>query len=824
MGKKPLQITMKKNIENKIRFNIILISSIVVLICVGMIFYIYNFRGNIEVQKKNIDKYNKILALTNELIYNVHKAQNAVTFYVSSQNRGYLTEFREISSNLDSIIDTLLGISGDPFMNNNIMAIGSLLDKNRLIIADLDRNLRGENPFDSITQKLQRYEPVDFRDSILLVTTYQDTTMQTAPKKNFWKRLQNLFAPNKSIDTLLTVSTLKYDTLKIPVTDSLQIISDVRNVSEQASRTYTDQMSGIKKQINQLIFSDQEISSQLSTLLLALHRETLQSIMREVEKSENIVQKNYHLLLLGMFVAFVLVFLFVILIFNDLNRGYRARKELEEANNLTRKLMEERHKLLLSVSHDIKAPLTSILGYVDLWHHNPEIVNQLEGISSVENSGRYILTLLENLLEFSRLEQGKLKVTESNFYLKKMCDDIAEMFIPIAAHRNLRFEYEPKIDDTLILRNDKIKIQQILANLLSNAVKYTVEGKIGFRVVHHKDFIYFVITDTGTGIPADHMKQLFKPFSRIDRNSALAKGSGFGLFVVKGLVEMLKGEISVISEEGKGTQIEVRIPALLASEADPGQQEAAMENFVLTKDKGKIVVVDDDEALLVMVREMLYRLGCETELCFTLAQFEEVATHLDEYDAVITDMEIGAVTGMDILKKIRQLNADIPVFLMTARSELTKEQTRDYGFTDYLPKPFSLTKLSLLLGLAKKASVPGGPLYNLNSLREIMDGDMEAVRQILQVFTDSTMENIGSIRASLEKKDLKSIQQIAHKMLPMFTQLHIHEAIPVLTKMDRMRECSVEEYPDWEQDTEHLIVLAENVITVIKDKEPDIKN
>ena len=194
--------------------------------------------------------------------------------------------------------------------------------------------------------------------------------------------------------------------------------------------------------------------------------------------------------------------------------------------------MESRHKLLLSVSHDIKTPLSSILGNVELMDKTG---NEKE-FSSIQQSADHILNLLNNLLEYSSLEQGKLQIRNESFNLRQICDETAEMFRPIAKHKNLDFVYEPDMEEDSFILSDRLKIKQILSNIISNGIKYTLEGSVRFKARTGRNLVVFDITDTGVGIPPDKLEDVFKPFVRIETYNQFAEGSGYGMSVVKGLV------------------------------------------------------------------------------------------------------------------------------------------------------------------------------------------------------------------------------------------------------------------------------------------------
>ncbi|MDR0368407.1 MAG: response regulator [Bacteroidales bacterium] len=810
---------MKKSLENKIQVNIILIYCIVALICSGMLFSVYKLSSSIDAQKEKIEANNVILTLTHKLISSVEQAQASANLYASTQNSHYISHFQGTYFDMEQIIDSLLLLSGDRLRKEKLIEISRLLNTSKLIIHNLNQEFVKINPFDTLYQTILDHHPQQENDSLLFITIRRDSILTPAPKQSFWHRLANLFVPQKNTDSLLTIRSLKSDTLKIHQADTSDLLSDIQTVSEHASKTYTTQITKIKKQVNNLILSDRQISDEISALLLGLHSETIHSIMQEIQTSEQILKTNYRLLLIAGIVSMILTLIFILLIINDLKKGRLARKALEEANELTERLMEERHKLLLSVSHDIKTPLTSILGYVDLWQQDAQQMNALQGLSSVQNSGKYMLTLLENLLEFSKLEQGTSEILQSDFKVEDLCNEIADLVLPLVRKKNLNFLYTFSPKETLWIRSDRLKIKQIVINILSNAIKYTQQGDIVFEADYVKNRLRIVVSDTGVGIPEKELDELFKPFSRIEKNNSLAKGSGFGLYVVKRLVDLLQGVIIVQSKEGKGTHIKISIPAKEIKDADsPAEVVQTEEKQHLSNKKCRLLAIDDDSSLLSMLQAMTKHLGHEIVVCYSLAEFESQLPEIANYDIILTDMEMGSYSGVDILQKTRAVNAAVSVIVMTGRNDFDLAKATKLGFNGYLPKPFFLKSLRKMLE-GKVQEDGGSSLSNdFQSLNEMFGGDEETIKEILRVFIRSTHENIALLQQYMQEDNFGATQALCHTMLPMYAQLNATECVEMLKKMDSMRGKNARKYPHWKEDMEAFIRLSHSLVEYIDEK------
>jgi signal transduction histidine kinase len=249
------------------------------------------------------------------------------------------------------------------------------------------------------------------------------------------------------------------------------------------------------------------------------------------------------------------------MIFRSAEKSLRQSRELSESKRITEELMQSRHQLLLSISHDVKAPLCSILSYLEFWEKDDLSAEEIRQLSSMQNSATHILNMLTNLLEFSRLEQKKTQIQNQTIEPIPLFLEIIDLFKPMADGKNLKFSYQFKNLDNCQITIDSLKLRQIVTNLISNAIKYTTQGEIQLfaELLSDSAHLKIVVSDTGVGIPKEKLGTIFDPFLQFENRSANIEGSGFGLFVVKGLTDVLNGTISVESSE-KGTTFDVELP------------------------------------------------------------------------------------------------------------------------------------------------------------------------------------------------------------------------------------------------------------------------
>ena len=721
---------MAKSIEFQIRFKAVIIYVTVALGVIAMTVYLNNLRKNISSQRLEIENQHILLSATNDLMFAVNEAQSSASLYLSTKNRKHFNNYTQFVDSVENLIGVIIKFK--PAEQEKLHRIENLLREQAQNIRKLNIQFAEPNPVEVLNERLQEYEPHLKEDSLFTSDIQIDTIITKLPRKKSSKRTMVEIVVNQQTNTVKTVEI-----------DSSAIVYEVGDIAQKAQEIYDQNIKTIEKRVGKLMSSDKDIASEISALLLELHKETLDATLSIIGNSEKLIEQNYVYSTAGGVLALGFILIFIILIITDINKGRKARRELEIANERTRQIMESRHKLLLSVSHDIKSPLNSILGYLELMENNPNV-------RSMQNSSEHILAMMENLLEFSNLEQGTLQKSLSDFNLKDLFEDIYNMFLPLTNQKKLDFSFTA---NDVKIRTDRIKLKQIVINLVSNAVKYTPNGAVNFEAVFHKNRLKIKVKDTGAGIPDEKLPQLFLPFSRVEENNALAEGTGLGMFVVKGLADLLSGQITVHSKVGKGTTITIAMPA---------------ENSLKEIPKGvkKIKVYDDDSVAVKMVSDMLLRLGHKVVGA--------------DFDLILTDMEMGMISGLDIL----QQHSGLPVVVMTGRADFSTQKAIELGFDGFLSKPFTLESLREIVGDGE-------------TLDDFLGDNRD---EIMALFRVSVEENFAILKQSLADNNFKQAQFVCHKLFPTFAQMGY--PTDELRKMDAHRN---NEYNGWKSDVEKIL-------------------
>ncbi len=804
----------KRHYESRVRGEAVLIFIIAIVIIAAMIYYVRNIKESILEQRVTIYKNEKVLSLTNDLIQKMNQTQSDAQLYSFTGDQDYLNNFQLNLQEISAIKDSIIYYSSDTRNKAILNDILQLLRRKEIIIKQISHHYDVFNPYESIYKLLEDYKPE--KKTKVVAVTRQDTIVHRAEKQSFFQRI---FSSENARDSIILVTTTTFDTISEEADNKEDIMKDIKLYTEKGRKEYIERIQTLEYQYQTFIKSDQIISEQISGLLIILHQQSLTSVMDEIQKSESVIQRNLNYAIYGGTTALGFIVLCIMLIFNDIRRVSKARKATEEAKRRTEEIMESRHKLLLSVSHDIKAPLSSIVGHIELMQLEKPKADDMQRLNSMKVSSEHILSLLSNLLEFSSLDQGKQHVSRSDFNPSELCDQLAAMFRPIAENKQLSFFYHKHIADDVYVNSDPLKIKQVVSNIISNALKYTIEGEVHFGVYFANNKLIFNVIDQGIGIPNDKIEEMFKPFSKADNNPGLAEGNGFGLYVVKGLLELLGGSINVMSELEKGSHFEIKIPVKPVDNKVVEKTAVTDNRIVVANKKLHILLVDDDNSLLSVVSAMLTKIGHSSDICRSYIEFNRYIEELDRYDLVITDREMGTFSGNDVLKMIKKVDPQKTVILMTARDQYSEKFAMDEGFDGYIKKPFSIKNLAQLLntGITEETSQSCDFTDDFPQLCAMFNNDATAIRGILQTFADTTSDNLVTLNDAVTEHDFAKAQAVCHKMRPMFIQLE-QESAQYLIDMDSRRGQDASSLPDWEEKGIEFMKQSDALLAMLADK------
>jgi len=552
---------------------------------------------------------------------------------------------------------------------------------------------------------------------------------------------------------------------------------------------------------NALWENDNIISQQIRQILTNIESEVYENYTQLAQERNRLLKSNSTLLLLASIAGILIALLFSFLILNDFFHSQKLRKELEKANELTSSLLRNREQLLSTVSHDLRSPLSSLLGYTAMIKQTQLDKKQLYYLENMDQSAQYVNKLSNDLLDYAKLESQKIKIEHRVFVLKNTIEEVVNLFMNSLDEKpiGLTIEFDHDLKDNLI--GDPFRIKQILTNLLGNAIKFTESGsiKVKTRIIDRFKNIQKVaisIQDTGIGIEKERQTDIFKEFTQASESiEKKFGGAGLGLAISKRLAELMGGSLSLESSPGKGSIFTLKIPLEI-----PDRKETIATYSPKTGQPLRIIVTDDDAAILSLIEEILKQYRVKV-YCF--GKVQKTLDFMEKYpfDLAVTDIEMPMQTGIDFLNLIRNNPKygykNQPVIAITGRTKTENDSFVKMGFSAVINKPFLPEQLLVTLqkfgdiGIEKKekqvqaASSKLEYGLTLKHLNEMLQNDPVAIKKVIDVFVKSTRENLILLKKNKAENNSEEINKIAHRMLPMFRQVEAHQAVVLLEKLER---------------------------------------
>lgn len=833
---------------------------ILIILLLGAIGYVYK-QMNLLTQPTGLEEsiYNRRRTTHNIIsrLYETEVIGQALRTGSSDEIWLYTKAMKKVHLSLDTLRNQLT----DTVQQARIDTVNMLLrDKERNMLAVLDA--MSTTPTDIIYRK-QLDSLLHEHDSLIteshvrrrVVTHHNTYTIHHEPK-SFFRRLADVFSPGKADSTEVSnvVEEVFTDTIDQVFSPIDTIASMLSGIQDKVFQTRQDELRTLSYRINRLKIAGSHLSRRVNQLLESIEQDEQEALAARMYHEQSI-RRDAALAMAGISVAaIILVLVFFTIIWRDLTRSNHYRNELEKARDYAENLLRAREKLMLTITHDIKAPAGSIIGYTDLLERLITDKRQTFYLNSMKNSAQHLLALVTSLLDYHRLEAGKMDLNPVAFRPYRLMEDIYNSFLPLAEKKGITLSYVPDLQQDLTLEGDPFRIRQIVENLLSNALKFTNEGSITLKVSYSGVRLTFSVEDTGCGMSKAEQEKIFTEFTRLPGAQG-QEGFGLGLSITRKLVELQDGEINVESTPGHGSCFSVIIPLPSYVHEKPAE-EKEIENLVSFISGIRILIIDDDRIQLGLTRDMLLSLTStskDTMPDIVCCQHpEEVFERIrkEKFDILFTDIQMPAMDGFNLLEAIRSLSCgqakNIPVVAITARAIPDDEGFRARGFAAVLRKPFSrkdiINAISLALNKtsidtseisdsAKDSVLPSDNIqpseesitenssrqttFNFSRLTEFSMDDEEAARCILNTFAEETRKNIIKMNEAIDKGDTTEICAIAHKMLPTFIMIEAREAIPALQWLDEHKNKGTD--PATAEAHAHTVIrIAQEAIEVIQ--------
>ena len=587
-------------------------------------------------------------------------------------------------------------------------------------------------------------------------------------------------------------------------------IMELKFLNEDLIRTQEKRMFDFEDGSRRISQDNANINARLLNLIATLDSQVRKEFRNKERNLDEMRQTSMNLISIIIVTTCLLLVLAYVLIQRDVRQRIEIQKRLEESLKQNRMLLSMREKVLLTVSHDIRGPLNTITGSAELAQNTRDRKKRNCYITNILDTSRHILKLVNNLLDLSRLNQSKETPNLVPFHLEELLQRIVSLYSQETNKKGLLFRYSFDNLPTAVL-NDPDRIEQILDNLISNAIKFTPDGTVCLQASYHHGILLLRVQDTGIGMNQLTIRRVFNPFEKAAPHIS-AEGFGLGLSIVKGIVNLLGGKISVSSTEGIGSCFEVSIPM---SETNLNEEiPSPVRTFSGILPKRGIAIEDDPQQLAVM-KEMLERNGVDCITCSTAKDVVKAMREKD-YDLLLSDIQMIGTSGFELLDLLRNSTVGnsrtIPVVAMTARGDRGNEVFLKAGFAACIYKPFSSSELiSLLSTITTSLPVERKRIDFSAMLSEVSDK-----KRLLDSFISQSEKDKRELDMALKLKDRKKLREITHRMQPMWELLRMKEllsAYRVLLRDSTTNDDAIQKYTQQIIEcTGVLIIEAENEI------------
>lgn len=614
-------------------------------------------------------------------------------------------------------------------------------------------------------------------------------------KKGFFRRLGDAFR-RQHTDTVGMTRVQKRATAdtvnhRVDIADSVaNALAEIQQKQQRESGRQKERIAGRNSELQRVSIL---LAWRTGQLLEDIQNDEHTALRRVVDKAMNsrrtMIMRIAGLGLLAILSAAILV----VYILRDIRRERRDRQRIIEAKAETERIMQQRERLLLTITHDIKAPAASIAGFIDLLAEYVDRPKAIGYLKSIGGSAQHLLQLVSALLDYHQLESGKVEIHEESFSPATLIRECVGGIQPQALEKGLLLESNINVADNMVCRSDAFRIKQIVNNLVGNAIKYTDEGKVTVSTAYMSGRLTIGVADTGCGMTPEEQQRVFNAFTRLP-GAQRKEGVGLGLSIAREIVERLGGSINLVSRKGEGSKFTVVIPMETANGNDDKAETTIDIEIDETAEAGagisqsnenrnsgdkslRILIVDDDKLQLQLLLEMFARVeGILLDITSTTHACEAIQlAHDIKPDIVFTDIEMPEMNGNEIMKRIRENGMAMKFVAITAHEPSIMPELRNEGFDACLFKPFSVQTLAATICqitghmVRVKEKQQDSTADSLRSaLLPFTDGDAEAERQIIADICRSIDEYL-ELLGDADNSD--SIAKAAHKAMPLLEMI-----------------------------------------------------
>ncbi|WP_187175130.1 ATP-binding protein [Algoriphagus sp. AK58] len=519
------------------------------------------------------------------------------------------------------------------------------------------------------------------------------------------------------------------------------------------------------------------LTSTIQALIGDLQAQTIQSSNEQSRQAASLVSDVTFFLIMVVVLAVLSTLALIYSILKEIRINRRYQEDLEVSRQKSEELARSKQEFLANMSHEIRNPLHLIQGYGNVLKKTPLNSDQLSHLQMIGFASDTLKEIVDDILDFSKLEAGKLKLDNYPFDPIGLFENIQNFFELSAKEKKLGFEWNIELPENQWLIGDELRLKQILNNLLSNAFKFTKKGGIDVSIKWKSGMLFLEVKDSGIGMKPKELEKVFQEFDQADTSvSRRFGGTGLGLAIVKRLVDLMKGELKVESEYGKGTLMHVSIPMQTSPVPEWTDTKSNAETVDLTGIQ--VLLVDDDAVGLKYLQLVLEYFGAEVKTYQGGVSFRD-SFSVEPFDFALIDIQMPEISGYEVVKSLKSMDfySQLPVLAMTANVFVEeKEKLQNQGFQDVILKPFQEKELVEKLGIlfperTKAQKIEGNTQpndmsmpYQLNDLEKFCMGDEELLQDIIKDLIRTTEADLVKLSKARLNDRWDEMLEICHQL------------------------------------------------------------
>lgn len=785
--------------------------SVLILGVAGVGFYTYNSLNKVIDQLSHEANPNLNLIVLKDIMVSITGIENDMESFMLTDDETYRNRFDQRIADAEMFLDSLKGMNQDDkdFLRYSD-SLGSLIHQKVSILNELQglTTVNLSAPIIDLAQKLDTI-PVDLpkekstknvrnqlsiqnNEELAEVDSAQTISEEEAKKKKgFWKGFMSIFSKNKEPENSEEELTPPEEESDLAV-ENQNFSKDSTLITQKAleyKRKLQDELiqlqnktQSISKDIRQreleLAQNQQTIQSRIIDLLTYLEEREVDKIKLQNYNAQIIAEETNDQVLAFSLLTIVLLIGTGYVVYSYMEKNKAYQKIMSTATEDAKNLAKAKEQFLANMSHEIRTPMNAISGFTHQLLKTELSESQREQLDIINRSSDHLLHILNDVLDFSKLQANKLILEDEPYDLHQLMSDAVQLMLHKADEKDISINYYAE-NIPHYIKGDPYRFKQILINLVSNSIKFTEKGSVNIHLSVRKKYrvneLQLVVKDTGIGIPKDQQTRIMMEFEQAGSSSD-HKGTGLGLSITKKLVELHNGKMKLDSEEGKGTKVTVHLPF---TEVEQPPQLSDITTVDIDLSEANILIADDEPFNIKLLTTVLEQKGARWTSCKDGKEAIELLLQ-NPYDLAILDLKMPHFSGLEVAQKLRLEpgpNVGIPLIALTATViKEVVDQCVHYGFNYVLRKPFDENELFSIMetelsGQSTKSGKQAKDqpassemkMYDLSDLKAL--GDEAFVVDMLETFLNNSEPGVKNIQSLFEDKNWEGLADEAHKIV-----------------------------------------------------------